>query len=512
MSILSIKFLIFLIILIVVYYSIPTKYQWTVLLFGSFIFYSSQNWKWLFLISFTIFLTYFATRYLGRLNREIKEELGQITEKEIRKAKKALLLKKKKAVVAITLIINFGILFFFKTAYIWKEVPLLLPLGISFYTFQTSGYLIDVYRDKFAPETNLLKYALFVSYFPQILQGPINRYQQLSPQFFCGYRFQWRRVKLGIWLFLWGVFKKLVISDRTAFFVRTVLGEKIQDMPGSIIVLAIFLFNLQLYTDFSGGIDMVQGISQIFGIELAENFRRPFFSRTLAEYWRRWHISLGLWIKDYVFYPIAMSKLFAKFGKKVKVAFGSHIGKTLPGAVTSVITFVLIGLWHDITWCYVLYGLWHGIVLGLSNILEPILKSANQVLRIRTDVFSFRCLQRFRTWIIVSVGELFTLAGTLPVAHQMWKQILINFKGRAWILNVMNYGLDGKDWFVLLCAILVLASVSIKQEEGIKIRETLEKQNLWFQWLMTAGVFFVTIVFGVYGPGYDAAAFIYGGF
>lgn len=512
MSLLSIRFLLFFLILILGYYILPSKIRWIWLLLGSLTFYALGSLKCLPLLLFTALQTYGAALLLGKLNKKIRADLKRIEDRTVRKAEKEKLIQKKKGIVAVSLILNFAILFAFKTSYLWHGVPLVLPLGISFYTFQTIGYLIDVYRAKFEPEKNLFRYLLFATYFPQLIQGPINRYEQLFPQFFVERKFEGKMLRRGFWLFLWGAFKKLVISDRTALFVHTVLGEGMSDTPGVMIVLGIFLFNLQLYTDFSGGIDMVQGVSEALGIELAENFRRPFFSRSLAEYWRRWHISLGLWIKDYVFYPIAMSKLFAKFGKKVKTVCGSYMGKTLPGALTSVITFVLIGIWHDVTWCYVLYGLWHGIILGLSNLCEPFLQRINHVLEIRTDVLSFRWFQRVRTWMLISIGESFTLAGSLAGLRLMSERILQDFKYHTIVTKITKYGLDGANWLVLSCAVLILIFVSMKQESGVRIREAMEKQNLCFQWIMTAGIIAVTAVFGVYGPGYDAAAFIYGGF
>ena len=476
MSLLSIRFLLFFLILILGYYILPSKIRWVWLLLGSLTFYAIGSLKCLPLLLFTALQTYGAALLLGKLNKKIREDLKRIEDRTARKAEKEKLIQEKKGIVAVSLILNFAILFAFKTSYLWHGVPLVLPLGISFYTFQTIGYLIDVYRARFVER-----------------------------------KFEGKMLRRGFWLFLWGAFKKLVISDRTALFVHTVLGEGMSDTPGVMIVLGIFLFNLQLYTDFSGGIDMVQGVSEALGIELAENFRRPFFSRSLAEYWRRWHISLGLWIKDYVFYPIAMSKLFAKFGKKVKTVCGSYMGKTLPGALTSVITFVLIGIWHDVTWCYVLYGLWHGIILGLSNLCEPFLQRINHVLEIRTDVLSFRWFQRVRTWMLISIGESFTLAGSLAGLRLMSERILQDFKYHTIVTQITEYGLDGANWLVLSCAVLILIFVSMKQESGVRIREAMEKQNLCFQWIMTAGIIAVTAVFGVYGPGYDAAAFIYGG-
>lgn len=512
MSVLSLQFVLFLLILLICYYIVPLKYRWIVLLIGSYGFYLAGNWKCVFLILFTTVQTYFAAIGLDRINRSVKEELKLIEDREQRKQRKDQLIFRKKVVVAVTLLVNFALLFLFKTSYLWREIPFLLPLGMSFYTFQTIGYLIDVYRGEVPAERNIWKYALFASYFPQIIQGPINRYKQLGPQLYEGTKFDLRNLKMGFWLFLWGLFKKLVISDRISVFVNTVMGCDLQQAPGSIILLGIFAFNIQLYTDFSGGIDMVQGISTMFGIEMAENFRRPFFSRTLGEYWRRWHISLGSWIRDYVFYPLAMSKTFGKLGKKAKEMFGSHVGKSLPGAVASVITFVLIGLWHDVTLSYLLYGLWHGIVMGMTTMCEPLFKRINSTARIRTSCMSFRWFQRLRTWMLVSVGEYFSLARGIRMLVLMFWRTLFHFECSALIVKLPDYSLDGKDWWALTWAIALLIFVSIKQEQGVRIREALERQNVVFRWLVVTGAICVIAIFGVYGAGYSAGNFIYGGF
>lgn len=511
MSVLSLQFMLFLLVLLICYYGIPVKYRWIVLLLGSYGFYLAGNWKCVFLILLTTIQTFFAAGGLNRLNCAIKE-LKQVEDRELRKVQKNKLVARKKGIVAITLVINFSLLFFFKTTYLWREIPILLPLGISFYTFQSVGYLIDVYRGHAEAEKNIFRYALFVSYFPQIIQGPINRYKQLAPQLYNGTVFDLQKIKMGLWLFLWGMFKKLVISDRVSVFVNTVLGSNLQETPGSIILLGVFAFNIQLYTDFSGGIDMVQGVSAMFGIEMAENFRRPFFSRTLAEYWRRWHISLGTWIKDYVFYPIAMSKAFGKFGKAAKEKFGNHIGKTLPGAVTSVITFVLIGLWHDVTLQYLLYGLWHGIILGASTVCEPLFQMLNIRMKIKTGCMSFRWFQRGRTWMLISIGEYFSLAESMEKLKAMFLRTLFHFDYSALIIALPDYSLDYKDWWVINWSLLILILVSIKQESGVQIRRALERQNVLFRGVLITGLISVIMIFGVYGTGYQAGNFIYGGF
>lgn len=512
MNVISIQFLCFILVLIFIYYSVPAKKQWIVLLIGSLAFYLSGGWKCIFLIAFTIVNTFLAARKLGTINGQIKHDIKEITDRDQRKREKEKLIRKKKGIVAVTLVVNFAILFFFKTSFMWKEVPFLLPLGISFYTFQMTGYLIDVYRSEYEPEGNLFRYALFASYFPQIIQGPINRYKILAPQFFKEHKPDWRNIKFGCWLFLWGMFKKLVIAGNAENFVSIVINGELSETPGSIILLSAFLFNIQLYTDFSGGIDMMRGVSQMFGIEMAENFRRPFFSESLGEYWRRWHISLGAWIKDYVFYPIAMSKLFSKIGKRSKKLFGDHIGKNLPGGIASVITFVLIGLWHNVTIYYVAYGLWHGIIMAMSTMCVPLFKKYNDYFNIKTDCFSYRLFRRFRTWMIITIGEYFTLPESTSASLMMLKRTVFHFQAPELYLSLCSYGLNMQGWIVLGITILILAYVSVKQEEGICIREAMERQNLSFQCLMTIGIIFVIAIFGIYGPGYNAADFIYGGF
>ena len=200
------------------------------------------------------------------------------------------------------------------------SVPILhlvLPLGISFYTFQSAGYLIDVYREKTEPERNPAKYALFVSFFPQIIQGPISFYDQLAHQLYADRKFSYRNLKHGALLMLWGYLKKMVIADRAVSLIQMVAPDYTQ-YNGTVIFITVLVYALQLYADFSGGIDISRGFAEILGIEMAENFRRPYFAVSINDYWRRWHITLGAWMKSYVFYSLAMSKRFFKMGKNLK--------------------------------------------------------------------------------------------------------------------------------------------------------------------------------------------------
>lgn len=512
MSILSVPFAVFLFLLLLCYYVTPIKYRWIVLWVGSYAFYAAGNWKWLAFLVFTTLQTYLTGRYLEKINDRICMEVKQIADKEERKRKKEQLIRNKQYAVAVAVVVNFGILAVFKMPYVWRETSLLLPLGISFYTFQSISYIVDVYRGQIKAEHNIFRYALFVGYFPSLLQGPINRFETLAPQFYEGKPFRWQTLKRGFGLFLWGVFKKLVIANRAAVFVNNIFYGELENVPGSMVLVGAFLFNLELYGDFSGGIDMVQGISEMFGIELAENFRRPFFAQSMAEYWRRWHISLGAWLKDYVFFPIAVSKPFGDFGKFLKKKCGPHIGKTVPGAVASIITFIIVGLWHEITVLYVLYGLWHGGIMALSSVLEPLFKKVNQQLGVRTKSMSHRWFRRGRTFLLIALGECLTMATTLSGMLLIYKRMLFHFDYPALILGWNQYGLQTSDWLCLIAGVIVMICVSMKQESGVRIREALGRQSLWFQWLVTIGIILVILVCGIYGPGYNAASFIYGGF
>ena len=242
------------------------------------------------------------------------------------------------------------------------DFKLVLPLGISFYTFQTMGYVIDVYRGKFRAAKNPAKFALFASFFPQIVQGPIAFYSDLAYQLYAPHDFNYNRFKSGGILALWGLFKKLVIADRAVAMVKLVAGNY-SDFKGTYILMAVCMYAIQLYADFSGGIDICRGFAEMLGITMAQNFRQPYFSRSLTEYWHRWHITLGEWLRTYLFYPISISKPFLKMGKQLKKHGLKHLGKVLPTSIASLITFIVIGVWHGAAWKYVAFGLFNGMAI-----------------------------------------------------------------------------------------------------------------------------------------------------
>ena len=388
MTLTSLSFYLLVLALLVLYYLVPKRFQWVVLLIGSYAFYAFVCLRYMGFIVVTTLTTYFGARGMDAMTAHMEQTVAahkQDWEREERKAYKKRCKSRRKALMIAILLLNFGILAVLKYYNFFAEsmetlfasvgltvslghIGLLLPLGISFYTFQSMGYVLDVYREKVPAERNVGKLALFVSFFPQIIQGPIGVYDQLAHQLYAGHRYSFDNIRFGAQLILWGFFKKLVIADRAVGMIHTVAGAY-TDYAGTYVLLAAIVYALQLYADFSGGIDISRGVAQMFGITMGENFRRPYFSRTLTEYWHRWHISLGDWLRNYLFYPLSISKAFLNWGRHARQHLGNHIGKVLPTAVASLITFLIIGLWHGASWNFILWGLHFFVWLMLEKYL-----------------------------------------------------------------------------------------------------------------------------------------------
>ena len=350
----SLNFLAFVSVTILLYFLFPLKKQkWVVLLVSSYTFYLLAGYKYAYFIVFTTITTYLTALWLDRISKnskvKIKQNKAQWSREEKKKYKSSIKIKKR-LVMALVLVVNFGILGFLKyynffsgslndvlgvfgVSFSAPTLNLVLPLGISFYTFQSMGYIVDVYREKVAAEKNPAKLALFVSFFPQIIQGPISFYDQLAHQLYEPHNFDFTRFKHGMELILWGFFKKLVIADRAVIAIQA-FQKGNTDFGGTTITFIILLYALQLYADFSGGIDISRGIAQILGIDMVDNFKRPYFAKSINDYWRRWHITLGAWLKNYLFYPIAMSNVFINASKKMK---NTKFGATKAGAHLSLI-------------------------------------------------------------------------------------------------------------------------------------------------------------------------------
>lgn len=528
MSYISIIFILFLLIAAAIYFSVPAGSQWIVLLAASYIFYFAAGMELAVFLLFTTIIVFYAGKRLGKLNQEYRDRLKdrEGIDKEEKKRLKESYHKRKKRIVVIMLLINFGILFVLKYLPVFAgpigelfcsirpdfEMPVfqfLLPLGISFYTFQAMGYMIDLYRGKFQPEKNLAKFALFLSFFPQIIQGPISRYDELAGQLYAPHKFDYKRVKFGVELMLWGYFKKMVIADHLAILTGSVFGNP-EQYQGLYLIFTAMLSWIELYADFSGGIDITRGAAEIFGIILPENFKRPFFADSLPEFWRRWHITLNNWWRDYIFYPLTLSKAFVFLGKKCRKLFGNDTGKKIPAMIALLIVRVVNSVWHGAYIIYFVGGLYHGILIALAYLLEPQFEMLTARLKVNTQCLSWKIFRIVRTFVLISIPRLFYTAESWL---DMIRYIRFAFsKFNPWIFfdeSWYKLGLDRKTFQMVMVSVTVLFVVSFLQEKGYCIREKLEEQNAVFRWMVYFTGVLAVFFFGVYGLGYDASGFQY---
>lgn len=537
MSFTTINFFLFVAATVLLYFLLPLKkYKWVVLLAASYFFYLCAGYKFAAFILFTTISTYLFALWIDKVSQKSKAKFKAnkaIWDREQKKKYKNKIKIQKRLIMALVLVLNFGILAFLKyynffagslndllgifgIGFSAPTLKLILPLGISFYTFQSMGYIVDVYREKVAAEKNPLKLALFVSFFPQIIQGPISFYDQLAHQLYEPHKFDFTRFKHGMQLILWGYFKKLVIADRAVIAMNTVLDDYTA-YNGTTITFTVLLYALQLYADFSGGIDISRGVAQIFGIDMAQNFKRPYFAKDINDYWRRWHITLGAWLKNYVFYPIAMSKQFINMSKNMKntkfgnTKAGAHIAKVLPTSIASLIVFLIVGIWHGANWKYVGFGLWNGLIIMISILLKPVFDFVLAKLHINPKSFLYGIFQMFRTFLVVLVGYVFDIAPSFSGAVNMIKMSLFDQHIRAGISQICNLGLGKKDYVLLLICMLVVFIVSVIQEKNSHtgLRIMLDKKPLILRWSLTLVCLVTVLVFGIYGPGYNPAEFVY---
>ena len=538
MTFTSLLFALFVGITIIIYYLPPLKHhQWIVLLIASYYFYAYNSYKYMVFILFTTVTIYLAGRALDKTARDASvkvKEMKGVWDKDEKKAFKRKTEGKKKMLLAAALLLNFGILFALKylnflaggimhlisgTSSDVQIISLLLPLGISFYTFQATGYLIDVYRGTISAEKNLFKFALFVSFFPQIIQGPISSFDQIGNQLYEQHRPEWVRFKEGGELILWGLFKKLVIADRMFAAINTVTTDY-TSYAGQIILLSALMYALQLYADFSGGIDIARGVAQIFGIDLALNFRQPYFSKSINEYWRRWHITLGAWMKKYVFYSLAVSDLFLNVSKGIgktrfgRTSAGKHIARTLPTAMASLIVFMLIGIWHGANSRYIGFGLWNGLVIMFSTLMMPVYAWTLSKLRINAKSWAWQLFQMLRTFVIILVGYYFDIAPDMKGALDMMRRSIIDCHLHIKLSQLEAIGLGKSDCGVILCGMLIILYFSIRLEKtGLTAPgELLSRRPAWLQWIVIFAGVLAVIIFGMYGSGAEGTDFVYMGF
>ncbi|MCL1975619.1 MAG: MBOAT family protein [Firmicutes bacterium] len=468
MSFTSQNFLFFLTVIFAVYYLVPHKFRWALLLIGSLFFYACSGF--ILYILATIITTYIA---------------GILLEK-----------KRSRLVVTAWFIINAGWLLMVKI----PSFGLLMPLGISFYTFQSASYILDLYRKKTQIERNPLKLALFVSFFPQIIQGPISRHNDLAQTLFNPQEFSIANISYGMRRILWGFFKKLVIADRLLPAIK-LMSASTETFTGGYAALNVLLYAVVLYADFTGGIDITIGIARFFGVRVSENFNKPFYSANIAEYWRRWHITMGTWFRDYLFYPLSVCRPMRRFSKISRHYLGNNFGKRLPVYITTIVTWFATGLWHGATANFIAWGLANGLVIILSQECEPLYKHFHTKFTFSNSRY-YHGFAIVRTFLLMCAIRSFDIyAGVGTTLHMLFSMF------RPWHAVIIDIGLPMQNWLVAALGVMLL--IIAGHEEPRRRFESLNpvaKLSLCLLFLC------VIIVFGVYGYGYDANQFIYNRF
>lgn len=492
---------IFLPVTILLYQLFPARKRWIVLLGASLLFFWSISGV---LVIFVI-ASGFMLHYFGLWMENIEYE--ESSRKQAR--------QKKKKVLLLAICVHIGMLLVCKylgffTGNInhllsWMHLPFTLtppaiglPIGISFYTLQAVSYCVDVYRQKIRADHHPLRLLLFLCFFPAIMEGPISRYEQIAFSLWEGNAITYERLTFGVQRMAWGVFKKLVIADRLNPMVNEVFTHS-QQYSGGMVAIAMIAYTVQLYMDFSGTMDVVIGTAEIFGVSLPENFRQPFFSKSIAEFWQRWHITLGTWFKDYVFYPVSMSSFAKKITRKVKKRLGYYYGPLVAGSLALFAVWICNGLWHGAGWHFIFFGMYHFFFILMGNMMLPLLRKYH----LQWNHGFWRILAMIRTSILVCIGELFFRADGLRIGFSMFYKMVTDFHFESFSTSLWTQlHLDIQDLILVLVSLVLVFVISVFKEKKIHIRQKVAVFPIVLRWSLYYGLLFAVIVFGAYGTGY----------
>ncbi|MGN0366670.1 MAG: MBOAT family O-acyltransferase [Suilimivivens sp.] len=511
MSIISFSFLFFVCFVFISYYIVPEKCRWVVLLLANVIFFiAGCNIKLFLCMLLPVFLTYYVARLIEKCDELLSE-------------------KKIKIIVCVTILFDVIVLIIYKELNFFitnynllsrllgsfhavEAINFMAPLGISYFTLMLVGYLLDVYWKKVEAQRNFAKFITFIIFFPVMVSGPILRYGEMKEQLYLGRKFHYESFCFGIQRVLWGLFKKMVVADRLGIIVATIYDSG-EEYVGFYIIVGVIAYTLQVYMDFSGYIDIVIGVTELFNIKLPENFNTPFCATNLSEIWRRWHMTLGFWAKDYILYPILKSDFMQNLGEKTRRKFGRKWGKRVPTWMGMLVVWFTVGFWHGGAWKYVFgSGISFFLMIAGGQLLEPSFDKIKKYLKINTECASWRLLQRIRTFGLFSASISLGRAVSLGSGFAMLKRAFV--RCNPWIFfdgSLYNLGLDTKDICVMIIGLLTVLVVSVyRQKESVRVQ--LQKQNMVCRWFVFISLFWVVLIFGQYGPSYDASTFIYGQF
>lgn len=486
----SYSFLVFFPIVVFAYFLIPKKVRYIWLLIASYYFYMGWNAKYALLLLTSTIITYLSGLLLSA------KKISHIT-------------KWKKCIVVVSFISNLSILFFFKyfdfmivninrilgalhVKMLTPQFDVLLPVGISFYIFQALSYTMDVYRGEVEAEKNVLKYALFVSFFPQLVAGPIERSRNLLKQVNKDHNFSYERMCQGLMLMTWGYFLKLVIADRIAIFVDHAYSTQIL-YDGRYLLLASILFAIQIYCDFAGYSTIAIGAAKVLGFELMENFNCPYFATTVAEFWRRWHISLSTWFRDYLYIPL-----------------GGNRKGTIRKYVNTMVVFLVSGLWHGASWTYVVWGGLNGLYQVIGSILAPMKKKIAVRFPKLDRSCGMRVVRMAVTFVLVDFTWIFFRADNFAQVKSVLSRMFhMNQPDLLANGTLFDLGLNRQNFIVLGIALLILLGADIAKYHQIKLHEVILKWNIVLRWSTIMAAIVGILVFGIWGSGYQATNFIY---
>jgi alginate O-acetyltransferase complex protein AlgI len=511
---------------LLLYLLLPQRHRWKLLLAASYVFFFLLSRKLIVYLLVSTISIHGIGLWLSRCDDDLARREAEGA--DAAEAKRSCAASKKHVLcygatvhVGLLLLLKYFNFFGENINFILAKLPgsfqipalsLAVPIGISFFTLQAVSYIADVYHNRVRGDESLGRLALYMAFFPSIMEGPICRYSQTAADLYAGRPLQYDNVAFGIQRIFWGLFKKLVIADRLNLLVFTIFNHY-EDYGGVTVALGAMLYTLQLYADFSGCIDVSIGTAQMFGVTLPENFRQPFFSRTASEFWRRWHITLGTFFKDYIFYPLSLSHFAKSVGKRARKKFGRHLGQVAQTVLPLSAVWLCNGLWHGVGWHYIFFGLYYFVLILAGNLLEPAAKKTAELLHLNRNGIPWRTMQAFKMAAIIFTGELFFRANGLHAGFSMLKSIFTK-----WNISVLfdgsllKLGIDGNDFAAVAVGTVIVLIVGIMHEKGVHIRSRVAGMALPLRWTIYIAAILAVVVFGAYGDGYLPVDPLYAGF
>lgn len=524
----TIYLFLFLPLVLLIYQLAPKNRRWIVLLLAGYTFFWLISGKLLIYLIGTTLITHYIGVWLAWLKMRCKIERENKTREEKLKLREQYK-KKERMVLWGGILLLMSALAYLKyynffaknvnlvlnaagSSFLFEAKTLILPIGISFYTLQAIGYMADVYWERIEPERRLGKLALFLGFFPQIMEGPISMYSQTADALWECNSLKGENLSQGCVRILWGLFKKMIIADRLYLLVKTVF-DHYENYSGIVVAAAAVAYTIQLYMEFSGCMDIVIGSGKLFGVTLPENFRQPFASKNAAEFWRRWHMTLGAWLKAYVFYPVSVSGLVKNWNRFAKKHFNKYIARLGVSALSLFPVWLFNGLWHGASWHYIFYGMYYYVILLFGVAVEPVRSSILNRCHLDENALYWKIPRILKTWVIIFTGELFFRANGLRAGMHMFRSIFQNFEvQKLWDGTFLTFGLDVADYIVIAAGCVVVAIVGTLKERNLLGEVGVRRLQLPVRWAVYYGLILAVVIFGAYGTGYQQVDLIYAGF